>query len=363
MVGHIPLEDGIGVRVPGRQQPSAERGRTEASRPNVQSNILCRIYMKNLILALLLFPSFVFAQSDGTGGTAPAPEPSVISVPAEAQSTPATVRTAEPTSTPTPSVSSVPSPQATPDPSVDLSTPTPEAALTPPTSPESPFSGIIWSIVILAVLGFLSVLTALKMKFKDTRESINKCDSIKEILEQKKRELEEMIKNYPKDKLKEIVEGKITEQLEKNEDTKKILSIKKKYDKTKSTIELLQKKYDLCMLSLPKAGELYQGTVVENSLENKEVLKKIKITKNYNQEDWMLHDVEVSNKEIEELNKALADGPWYMNFWKKDGDEMIVVFKERTFKMKASDKTTWNEAIEYGKSKGIPEEQLDFQTP
>jgi hypothetical protein len=40
MVGHIPLEDGIGVRVPGRQHEGAPRtevlptGRAECARPS-----------------------------------------------------------------------------------------------------------------------------------------------------------------------------------------------------------------------------------------------------------------------------------------------------------------------------------------
>jgi hypothetical protein len=50
-----------------------------------------------------------------------------------------------------------------------------------------------------------------------------------------------------------------------------------------------------------------------------------------------------------------------MNFWKEDKDDGYIVFKDKSFNIKYSDKNTWTDAINYGKSKGIPEEQLDFK--
>ena len=49
-----------------------------------------------------------------------------------------------------------------------------------------------------------------------------------------------------------------------------------------------------------------------------------------------------------------------MHFWEPGKDEVLVVFKSKTFDIKHSDKSTWSEAMAYGKSIGIPEEQLDF---
>lgn len=51
-----------------------------------------------------------------------------------------------------------------------------------------------------------------------------------------------------------------------------------------------------------------------------------------------------------------------MNFWVLDGDEMKVVYKNKIFDLKISDKSTWDDALTYGRSIGIPEEQLDFIT-
>src|SRR3989441_11498710 len=42
--------------------------------------------------------------------------------------------------------------------------------------------------------------------------------------------------------------------------------------------------------------------------------------------------------------------------------KLVAVFRGKKFEFKSRDKSTWNEAVEYGKSVGIPEEQLDFPT-
>ena len=39
---------------------------------------------------------------------------------------------------------------------------------------------------------------------------------------------------------------------------------------------------------------MYKGTIIENSLVNKEILKKIEIEKNYRSGDWVLDDVFVN---------------------------------------------------------------------
>src|SRR3989344_3460833 len=106
--------------------------------------------------------------------------------------------------------------------------------------------------------------------------------------------------------------------------------------------------------------KMYHGTIVENSLADKNILKDLEIIKSYWLEDWLLHDVLVNEEQIEKLGKFLSDGPWYMHFWQDNQEDIIVVFKDESFRIKHSDKNTWIEAIEHGKSLGIPEEHLDF---
>ncbi|MFA6476465.1 MAG: hypothetical protein WCV68_03585 [Candidatus Paceibacterota bacterium] len=105
---------------------------------------------------------------------------------------------------------------------------------------------------------------------------------------------------------------------------------------------------------------MLKGTIVENSLSDKEILNHLKIEKTYNSEDWILHDVWVEENQVAGLAKSLDSGPWYIHLWEPGKDEIIVIFKDKTFIIKQSDKSTWSETIAYGQSIGIPEEQLDF---
>ena len=49
-----------------------------------------------------------------------------------------------------------------------------------------------------------------------------------------------------------------------------------------------------------------------------------------------------------------------MHFWNETEDKIIAVFKNKIFIIEAKDQSTWQQAIEYGHSLGIPSEQLDF---
>ncbi|MBU6501000.1 MAG: hypothetical protein KGJ89_02640 [Patescibacteria group bacterium] len=227
------------------------------------------------------------------------------------------------------------------------------------------------NFLIAGIVAFVALVAGglgLKLKNKNKNTDKNdsqKCDDIKTLLDQKKKELQEMVRNLPRDKAQEMATDKILEGLKENENINKIVEfsedMKDKYDKLHETVEMLQKRYDLCTLSLPENGEAsYQGTIIENSLNDKAILDKLKIIKKYMMEDWFLNDVSVNEKQIEKLGEYLNDGPWYMHFWQPGKDEVIVVFKDKNFNIRYSDKTTWKDAIEYGKSKGIPGKQLDF---
>ncbi|MBI2630043.1 hypothetical protein HYW76_03000 [Candidatus Pacearchaeota archaeon] len=109
----------------------------------------------------------------------------------------------------------------------------------------------------------------------------------------------------------------------------------------------------------------YKGCIVEESLEDNRILNGIKIfkmeiTKERNARDrWHIYHALVNEKDIEKLMKHLKQ-KWYMHFW--NGNKMIVCFKERRFELKINDKRTWQEAVDYGLSLGIPIKQLDFST-
>ena len=114
---------------------------------------------------------------------------------------------------------------------------------------------------------------------------------------------------------------------------------------------------------MPISNEKYKGNIVEESLEDSRILNKltirgIKITNEENPlERWHIYTVYVTEKEIQTLSKQIKP-KWYMHFWRDK--KIIVVFKDKTFVLDSTDKTSWNDAIKHGLSLGIPKAQLDF---
>ena len=108
----------------------------------------------------------------------------------------------------------------------------------------------------------------------------------------------------------------------------------------------------------------YKGTIVEESLEDNRILNDMniigfRISKDDNPADrWHLYTVQVTKSDIEKVSRYIKPGTWYMHFWK--GTDVIVVFKGKVFEFQHDKKETWKDACEYGRSLGIPEEQLDF---
>lgn len=108
----------------------------------------------------------------------------------------------------------------------------------------------------------------------------------------------------------------------------------------------------------------YQGIIVEESLKDNRLLNEIEIlsvrisSADAIEDRWHIYKVLVSKDEIEKIANELKTELWYMHFW--HNDDVIAVFPKRFFEFKHSDSASWQEAIDYGKSLGIPESQLDF---
>ncbi|MDO8510019.1 MAG: hypothetical protein Q7S15_00105 [bacterium] len=262
-----------------------------------------------------------------------------------------------------------PVPTTAPVPQAAISTSVP-AIITPSSTPENTISflsvlpAIALGVAAVATIGIIAQMRNRRNK-KDENNDSKKCDDTKMLLEQKKKELEEMIGNWPEAKIKEITKGQAIKVLKQNKKAGEVVEItaevKDKCDKLQKTIEVLQKRYDLCMLSIPSSGApLYKGTIVKNSLADQKVLDNVKITNSYQADDWTLVDVLVNEKQIEKLRQSLNDGPWYMHFWKEGNDDVIVGYKDKQFVIKHSEKGTWDKAVDHGLSKNIPKEQLDF---
>jgi len=118
----------------------------------------------------------------------------------------------------------------------------------------------------------------------------------------------------------------------------------------------------------------FNGVIIEESLENKDVLQKVKIIKTIVEEvteehktpwikQWTLHTVEIPENQVdeiaEEISKVLdSEHNWYADF--KNKDFHYVIFRNKLFKVDRSKPEQYNDVTKYGVSLGIPDYQLDF---
>ncbi len=118
----------------------------------------------------------------------------------------------------------------------------------------------------------------------------------------------------------------------------------------------------------------YKGVIIEESLENKETLKKVKIletkveavTKKHKTswiKQWTLHTVEIPEDKVADIAEAISrvldsKHGWYADF--KSEDIHFVIFRNKVFKVDRTKKEQYNEVTKYGVSIGIPDYQLDF---
>jgi hypothetical protein len=112
----------------------------------------------------------------------------------------------------------------------------------------------------------------------------------------------------------------------------------------------------------------YHGIIV-NLSQKRKTLKELKIIgkRNVLFRFLVIHKIEVKQEEIDNLIMKIQHNmkrrvlflakEFYCHFYRND--ELIIVFRERVFRA-STQKTTWSEAIDYGKSIGIPTKQLDF---
>ncbi len=107
----------------------------------------------------------------------------------------------------------------------------------------------------------------------------------------------------------------------------------------------------------------YKGTIIEESLEDNRIMNAMDVVSMHISGDedpvsrWHLYTVHVSLQDIGNLSQQIKPG-WYMHFWR--GNDVVVVFHDKTFMLAHDDLTSWEPAVRYGLAQGIPSEQLDF---
>lgn len=108
----------------------------------------------------------------------------------------------------------------------------------------------------------------------------------------------------------------------------------------------------------------YHGIVIEQSLADRKLLEKSTILSKKEESGlWILYKISFQKGMVDEMIKiaqaGLKSGKWYVHFYMKEN--LIIVFKQMVFLVSSSDKKTWEPAVHYGKSAGIPERQLNFR--
>jgi len=118
----------------------------------------------------------------------------------------------------------------------------------------------------------------------------------------------------------------------------------------------------------------YKGVIIEESLENKDVLKKVKIistevekvTEEYKTpwlSQWTLYTVEIPEDKVQEVAEEISrsldrEHSWYADF--KNESHHYIIFRDKVFYVERTKKEQYDEATRYGISIGIPEYQVDF---
>ncbi|MEK9181250.1 MAG: hypothetical protein AAB871_03380 [Patescibacteria group bacterium] len=120
----------------------------------------------------------------------------------------------------------------------------------------------------------------------------------------------------------------------------------------------------------------YKGTIIEESLANKDILRHVKIlgtkveqTTDAHQTPWLkqwtLHKVELPEESAEDIARELSQildyshkSAWYADY--KNSQWHYIIFKNKIFKVDRHDPEGHRQAKEYGLALGIPEHQVDF---
>lgn len=118
----------------------------------------------------------------------------------------------------------------------------------------------------------------------------------------------------------------------------------------------------------------FNGVIIEESLEKKDVLKKVKILQTdieYVTEEhktpwvrqWTLHTVEIPERSVDkianELSRSLdSKHSWYADF--KNDKFHYIIFRNKIFTVERSQPEQYNDVTKYGLTRGIPAYQLDF---
>jgi|SRR3989344_1700197 len=118
----------------------------------------------------------------------------------------------------------------------------------------------------------------------------------------------------------------------------------------------------------------YKGVIIEESLENKDILKRVeilstkveKVTEKHKTpwiKQWTLHTVRIPESEVRTIAEKIGEvldnkHSWYADF--KNATHHYIIFRNKVSFINRRSKKQYDEAKYYGISLGIPEYQVDF---
>ncbi len=118
----------------------------------------------------------------------------------------------------------------------------------------------------------------------------------------------------------------------------------------------------------------YQGTIIEESLENSSILSSVKIIKTQIKtatakeqtpwfKQWTLHTVDIPEQRADVFAKKVSMAldskhPWYADY--KNKTTHYIIFRNKVFRIDRTKPEDYKEATTYGLTLGIPDYQLDF---
>lgn len=119
----------------------------------------------------------------------------------------------------------------------------------------------------------------------------------------------------------------------------------------------------------------YKGVIIEESLDNKSVLGKVKIVETKVEpitpehktpwlKQWTLHTVEISEEMSEKIAQEISasldeeHSSWYADY--KNDQYHYIIYEGKVFKVDLQNPVLYKDAKEYGVSIGIPAYQVDF---
>lgn len=118
----------------------------------------------------------------------------------------------------------------------------------------------------------------------------------------------------------------------------------------------------------------YLGVIIEESLENTDVLKLVKILDTkispVNEKhqtpwvkQWTKHTVEVAEDMVEDISRQISQNldhehAWYADY--KNDTTHYIIFRNKVFKVDRTKKEEYDEVKKYGLLLGIPDYQLNF---